>query len=107
MSADTHAHHITPKTTLYKVLGALLVLTFLTVVVAKPVSGMDLGVLNGAIAVLIATVKATLVAAIFMGLKYDDKLYLALILTGVFFLILLLAFCITDIYTRVLEISPL
>ena len=107
MSAEAHAHHIIPKTTLYKVLGALLVLTFLTVAVAKPVSGLDLGVLNGAVAVLIASVKAALVVSIFMGLKYDDKLYLGLMLTGVFFLILLFAFSVLDIYTRVPEASTL
>ena len=105
MSASSH--HIIPKPTLYKVLGALLFLTVLTVAVAKPVSGFDLGVLNGAIAVLIASVKAALVVSIFMGLKHDDKLYLGLLLTGVFFLILLFVISVLDIYTRVPEISTL
>lgn len=101
------AHHIIPKTTLYRVLGALLFLTFLTVIVAKPVSGLDLGMLNGAVAVLIASIKAALVLSIFMGLRNDDKLYLGLVLTGVFFLILLFAISVLDIYTRVPEASTL
>lgn len=104
---SSSAHHIIPKATLYKVLGALLVLTFLTVAVAKPVSGFDLGILNGAVAILIASIKAALVVSIFMGLKNDDKLYLGLLLTGVFFLILLFAISVLDIYTRVPEASTL
>ena len=105
MSAESH--HIIPKATLYKVLGALLVLTVITVAVATPVTGFDVGIFNAVLAMAIATVKAALVVSIFMGLKYDDKLYLGLLLTGVFFLILLFAISVMDIYTRVPEASTL
>lgn len=102
-----HAHHIIPRETLYKVLGALLVLTVITVAIAKPVSGFDLGFLNAFAAMAVATAKAAFVVLIFMGLKYDDKLYLGLLLLGVFFLILLFAFGALDFYTRVMESSTL
>jgi cytochrome c oxidase subunit IV len=49
----------------------------------------------------IASIKASLVLAIFMHLKYDDKLYLVLFLTGVFFLIVMFFFCFLDWITRI------
>lgn len=98
MKADSH--HIVPFKTYLFVLLALLVLTFVTVVVAKPVSGVDFGFLNTFIAMLIASIKAALVLAYFMHLKYDDKTNLVLFLTGVFFLILLFSFSALDIWSR-------
>lgn len=93
-------HHIVPIGTYLKVLGGLLVLTVLTVAVAKPVSGFDAGILNAGIAFLIASVKAGFVLAIFMGLKYDKKLHFAIFVTAVFFVVVMLAFSALDIYTR-------
>lgn len=98
--AHEDGHHIVPIKTYLMVLSALLVLTVLTVLVAKPVSGFDAGVFNAFIAFAIATIKATLVLAVFMGLKYDKKLNLVIFLTGVFFLIVMFAFSVLDIYTR-------
>lgn len=94
------SHHILPIGMALKILGVLLVLTVLTVGVATPVTGVDFGVLNTFIAMAIATAKAALVLLYFMGLKNDDKLYIALFLTGIFFLVLLWAFSIIDITTR-------
>ena len=99
--SDKGGHHIVPLKTYLYVLLALFGLTVLTVAVAKPVSGFDAGLLNAFIAFTIATVKAALVLAIFMGLKYDNKLNLAIILSGVFFLIVMFAFSVLDIYTRI------
>lgn len=100
-----HTHHIVPASTYLKVLIALLVLTVLTVVAAPPFWArfgvhIDLGVFSAILAFAIATTKATLVLAIFMGLKYDNKLNLAIFLTGIFFLGLLALVCFTDIYSR-------
>ncbi len=94
-------HHVVPLLSYVKILVALLILTVLTVVVAKPVSGFDAGIFNAFIAFFIATIKAILVLAIFMGLKYDKKLYAVIFLTGVFFLIVMFSFSVLDIYTRV------
>ena len=96
-------HHIVPFNIYMKVISTLLVLTVLTVVVAQ----MDFGVLNVVIAMGIATVKATLVLLFFMDLKYDDKLYLVIFLSGVFLLLILFALCEFDIMTRVVEFPVL
>jgi cytochrome c oxidase subunit IV len=100
-----HTHHIVPPSTYMKVLLVLLFLTVLTVVAAPPFWAkmgvtLHLGAFSAIIAFAIASVKAALVLAIFMGLKYDNKLNLAIILSGVFFLVLLLFVCLGDIYTR-------
>ncbi|OFZ12241.1 MAG: hypothetical protein A2Z20_04285 [Bdellovibrionales bacterium RBG_16_40_8] len=94
-------HHIVPIKTYFKVFISLLLLTLLTVVVARPVSGFDAGIFNAFIAFAIATLKASLVLAFFMGLKYDKKQNLVIFLAGVFFVIIMFAFCILDIYSRI------
>ncbi len=96
-----HGHHITPIATYAKILGLLVILTILTVAVARPVSGFDAGILNAGIAFLIASVKAAMVLAIFMGLKYDKKIHLAIFISAVFFLIVMFTFSVLDIYTRI------
>ena len=97
---DVH-HHILPIPKSLKVLGALLVLTVLTVGVATPVTGVSFGIFNAVIAMGIATAKALLVLLYFMGLKDDNKLFLTIFITGVFFLLVLWAFSILDIVTRI------
>ncbi len=100
MSAE---NHIVPLSVYARVLSALLVLTALTVGVAQ----VDFGFLNVLIAMGIATIKAVLVLLFFMHLKYDNKLFLVIFLTGVFFLVILFLFCELDILTRVPESSVL
>ena len=90
-----------------RILGILLVLTVVTVGVARPVTGVDFGFLNAAIAMLIATVKASFVLAIFMHLKYDERLYTVIFGTSVFFLVLLYVLSVADIYSRVQEVNTL
>jgi len=94
-------NHIVSFSVYIKVLSALLVLTVLTVMAAQ----MDFGVFNVLIAMGIATIKAALVLLFFMHLKYDDKLFPVIFLTGVFFLAVIFLFCELDIITRVPE-SP-
>ena len=85
-----------------KVFSALIFLTFLTVLTAK---GMDLAPFNGAVAFIIASVKAALVMGIFMHLKYDAKSNSIIIFGSFAFVILLFIFCILDIYTRIPVVS--
>ena len=80
----------------------LVALTVVTVVASR----FDFGAMNTIIAILIASVKAGLVLAIFMHLKYDDRLYLVVILTSVFFLIVMYFFSILDFVTR-LEVKDI
>lgn len=89
-------HVILPKMTYYRVFGALLVLTVLTVLVA----GIDLGAFNVTVALGIAIVKAALVVMYFMMLKFDSRVNTMVFAGGVFFLLILLAFTMLDTELR-------
>lgn len=97
--------HITPMSTYLKVGGALFGLTFLTVIAHQ--FNAQLGALAAFIAFAIALVKATLVLLYFMHLKDDTKMNRLIFSTGFIFLVVLLAICVLDIATRVVEVSPL
>lgn len=90
-------HHIIPFEILRNVCIALLVLTALTVFTAKFI---HLGPFASAVAFAIAFVKAMLVMAYFMGLKYDSKSNRMIFATGFIFLAVLAFFCVLDIWTR-------
>lgn len=107
MAAHHHSeeHHVTPMSTYLKVAMALFALTFLTVGAhalrdyIQPFSAL--------VAFTIAGVKAFLVMAWFMHLKYDKPTNRMIFSTGFIFLALLFAFCVLDIYTRVGQSSIL
>lgn len=94
MSAHSHSHP-GPKT-YAAVLGALLVLTVITVGAAY----FDFGSMNTVIALVIASVKASLVALFFMHLK-NDKFNAILFVGGVFFLAVFMIFTLFDVEHRV------
>ena len=96
-------NHIIPFEVYIKVLSALLILTVITVAVAQ----VNFGAWNAVIAMGIATVKAALVLLYFMHLKYDDKIYPVIFLTGVFFLLVIFLFCEFDLITRIPQESVL
>ena len=100
-------HHFLPAKIYINAILALLILTVITVGVAKPVSGFDVGILNTLIAMFVATVKASIVLAFFMQLKYSNKFFLVIILTGVFFVFIMFGFCYFDIASRVFQPSTL
>lgn len=62
--------HVLDRKVYDKVFGALLFLTVITVAASR----VDFGALNMVVAMLIASVKAGIVALFFMHLKYEDKL---------------------------------
>lgn len=99
-----NVHHIVPGPVLVKVLVALLILTFLTVFTAKFV---HLGHAAIPVAFGIALVKALLVMAYFMGLKYDSKLNRVIFATGFLGLALLFFFSALDTFSRILQSSTL
>ena len=76
--------------------GALVVLTAVTVAV----SYVHLGLMNVVVALLVASVKASLVALFFMHLRYENRLVWGFALTPVFFLILIIAGTLTDTLFR-------
>jgi cytochrome c oxidase subunit IV len=100
---EHHSHHIIPFEVLTKVCIALLVLTALTVITSR----FHLGVMAAPVAFLIAFVKAMLVMAFFMGLKYDSKSNRMIFSLGFVFLAVLIFFCALDIWTRVHQVSTL
>jgi len=83
--------------TYFAVWVALLTGTVLTYEVAK----IDLGVFNSAVALIIATTKALLVALFFMHLKgASEKLLKLVVASTIFFLMILLALSMFDYGTR-------
>jgi cytochrome c oxidase subunit IV len=91
------ATHIVPKKTYIAVWASLMVLT----VVTAAVSRIDLGRGSAAVALIIATSKALLVALFFMGIKYiSQKMTIVVIVSGLFWLAILLALSMTDYATR-------
>ena len=91
-----HTHHIIPLQTYFKVFGALMFLTLLTVLAAK----IDLGSFNIVLAMLIAIAKSTLVLLFFMHLYYDNKTNLLFFLGSVLFLIIFISFTYFDVAYR-------
>lgn len=83
-------HIVEPKVFL-RVLAILLVLTIVTVLVAPSVSGVNFGGWNIIIAMVIATIKATLVLMYFMHLKYEDNITLLYFVFPVVLLFTLMA----------------
>jgi cytochrome c oxidase subunit 4 len=81
----------------FAVWGALLAGTYITYEVSK----IDLGVFNAAVALIIATTKALLVALFFMHLKgSSEKLLKLVVISTIFFLFLLLVLSMADYGTR-------
>ncbi len=95
--STTHAHDHSNDWKLYLgILVALLILTVVTVAAA----GVDFGSANVIIAVLIATVKASLVALFFMHLRHDSPINSIIFLSALLFLGFLLILCLLDINSR-------
>ncbi len=95
---DKHDAHASHSNALSLAIGAvLLVLTFITVKAAF----IDLGVFNPIVALLIATIKATLVVLFFMHVKgASEKLTGAVVVSGFFFLAILVSLSLADYLTR-------
>jgi len=90
------AEHTVPKKIYVAVWGTLMVMTLVTTLVAF----VDLGRFNTVVALAIATFKASLVVLFFMGAKYTPRLTRVVIVCGIFFLALLLAFSMVDYLSR-------
>lgn len=96
---SAHSDHSTssPLKTYFAVWLALLAGTYITYVVAKK----DLGIFNPAVALIIATTKALLVALFFMHLRHaSEKLLKLVVICTLFFLLILLVLSMADYGTR-------
>ena len=74
----------------------LMVLTTITVLVAY----VNLGQLNKVVALGIASIKATLVILYFMHVKYSSRLTKLVVVSGFFFLFILLGLTMVDYASR-------
>jgi len=70
-------------------------------------SMIELGDWNIVLALVIATIKATLVVLFFMHLYYSTKLTKVTVIAAIFFLFLLLALSMTDYLTRSWATNPM
>lgn len=84
--------HVVPLWLLAGVFGALIALTILTVAV----TWVDLGKLNIWIAIVVAAVKATLVALYFMHLRWDRPFNGVILLISLVLVVLFLGFALRD-----------
>ena len=101
---DNHHVHITPLKTYYTVFGALLVLTVVTVGVSYAGLPPTMSII---VAMAVACVKASLVGAWFMHLKYDTKFNVFCFLSSFWFIALFFIFTTIDLGSRdsIMEIS--
>jgi cytochrome c oxidase subunit IV len=88
--------HISPMKTYYGVFGALLVLTGLT----YAVSYMSLGPASLPVAIFVAVLKASLVCAYFMHLKYDDRYHVFVFMSTLIFVGIFFTFTLFDLTSR-------
>ena len=99
---DALGHHITPLKVYWTVFAALMVLTVVTIAVSvgPTMLGLSLGGYAIWVALLVATVKATLVATFFMHLKYDERFNTLIFVSCLFFMGIFFAFTMMDVGTR-------
>lgn len=95
MAAHSYSH---AKKVYSAVLAALLLLTVVTVAAA----GVHFGSpsVNVVVALVIASMKASLVALFFMHLAYDNRINAIIFLTGVVMLAIFLIFTLLDVGAR-------
>lgn len=91
-----HVPHIVPVAEYFKTWGTLMILTGVTV----GASYVNFGSANVWIALLIATVKASLVALYFMHLRHDQRFNSVILGAAVIFLGVFIAFTMFDTETR-------
>lgn len=88
--------HVVPRKIYLTIVIVLLALTGLTYWAAT----IDLGPMNVVIALVIATCKATLVVLFFMHARYSPRRTRVVIISGIFWLALLLGLTLSDYLTR-------
>ena len=93
--SEEHAH-IVPYKTFAIVWIGLLILTGLTIAVAQ----YDLGAANVWVALGIATLKAGLVVAVFMHMKYESRLFQLALFATLAILAIFIGLTFTDVLYR-------
>jgi len=98
--AEHTEHHIVPIKVYVAVFLALMIFTAITVAVAKYPLENIWGPLNIIVALTVAVIKATLVVLYFMHVRYSSKLTQVIVVAGIFWLIIMLAFTLADYAAR-------
>ena len=93
--SEATAHDIAPK--FYVLIWAILMALTLTTVL---VSFLELGPFNIVLALVIASIKGTLVALFFMHLRYSSKLTAVTVVASIFWLLILFSLTLTDYLSR-------
>jgi cytochrome c oxidase subunit 4 len=92
---EEHAH-LVPYKTFLLIWVALLTLTVITVAVAQ----FNFGVMNVWIALSIATLKSGLVVAVFMHMKYEQRLFKLALFAALAILAIFIGFTFFDVLYR-------
>lgn len=92
---NTH-HHIMEYKTQAMILLSLLLLTGMTV----GISFLDLGPFNVWVALIIASLKGSLVLMFFMHLKYESRVLVFSFIGTIFFLAIMISFIFWDVAFR-------
>ena len=96
------SNHVIPRRVYYAIFAALMLLTAVTVFIAR----IHLGVLNTAIAMAVAVTKATLVVLYFMHVRYSSQLTKIFVASGFIWLVILLVLTMSDFWSREWIPSP-
>jgi caa(3)-type oxidase subunit IV len=94
--ARLHKAHVSSVKFYVGILSILIMFTLLTVAVAS----IHLGPLNLAVAIAIASAKATLVVMFFMHLKYDNRFNATIVICSLMFIGVFFAYTMNDTETR-------
>jgi cytochrome c oxidase subunit 4 len=101
---DEHGiSHVASAKVLLGTWGALMVLTVITVLATKVDLGSNINLL---IAMVIATVKASLVCLFFMHLRYDKLLHTVAFLGALLFALLFVSFALMDSAEYQTDLAP-
>ena len=103
MATEEHRQHVISTGIYVGIWATLMFLTALT----TGVSFIELGDWNIVLALVIATIKGTLVVLFFMHLYYSTKLTKVAMIAAIFFLFLLLSLSMTDYLTRAWQTNPM
>lgn len=93
---DDEYTHVVPAALYVGIWATLMVLTLTTVLA----SFAELGPFNIVVALLIATIKGTLVVLFFMHLRYSPKLTIAAVIAAMFWLFIMFSLTMTDYLSR-------
>jgi cytochrome c oxidase subunit 4 len=96
----THGHPENPIKYYFGVFTLLIVMTVLTVYVAQFDLEKHWGPLNALVALTIAVIKATAVILIFMHVRWSSRLTQVIVVSAVFWLLIMLSFTVSDYLTR-------